>query len=108
MLCVAFSGIARSIAATTHASLPWPCAFSTFRLMIFAAGATPLIKRFEYVPDEDAPLPAIIPATCVPCPNWSFVVPLPVKSSLYAIRPDRSVTAFTPLSITATPTPEPV
>src|SRR5207247_348434 len=75
----------------------------------FASGATPF-----HLPFEDAPLPAMMPATNVPCPKESLQFDSPVKFLqglvppptppfwTWTIRPARSATAAIPVSISAT------
>ncbi len=58
---------AYSIPDMIDEALPQPWLSSTLMFIIEACGATPI-----YSPPDDAPLPAMIPATCVPCPNPSF------------------------------------
>ena len=97
-------GDAQSMASITSPATPRPFASRTFRLMMFAPGATPSVssKRLR-------PAAAMIPATCVPWPFWSMPGPRSsVKSRVAMMRPRNSGMFATPESMTATPMPLPV
>ena len=95
--------------------VPCPLASSTFNETSVAAGAMPAFNPFE-----SKPLPAMVPATCEPCPLSSYgsVRPL-TKSTNFATRwlpygkifvsdPRRSSWYAIPESMIAMPTPAPL
>src|SRR5947209_2551110 len=85
---------------------PWSSLTLTF--IMLAAGATPTYAWLEY-----EPLPAMMPATWVPCPYWSDMLAVLLlnfawpTTRLPLLLPKSFSVVFTPLSITATPTPWP-
>ena len=82
----------QSMALITLAARPLPCASSTFRLMMFAPGATPRVSSNLFTPDA-----AMIPATCVPCPCSSIARPrASVKSWLAMMRPAAPASSLRP------------
>ena len=91
------------MAASTWLTSLEPSAPAILIETILALGATPL-----YCPPDEAPFPAIRPATNVPWPNSSLYGSLPPeKSTPPMTRPARSATLATPVSTTATVTPSP-
>src|SRR5437879_3335940 len=68
MLYLVFSLTAVSRAEITAVSLLMPLTSSTRRSIRLALGATPRKLRNDPGPELARPLPAAIPATCVPCP----------------------------------------
>ena len=90
-----------SAAITTETSVD-PSGPATLTETSFAPGATP-----RHLPSEAAPLPAITPARCVPCPYASSPPASGVKSTRATTRSPRSSTCATPVSIIATVTPVP-
>lgn len=94
---------AHSMPSMTDDSEPKPSSPSTLPISRSARGATP-----RRVPEDAAPVPPTVAATCVPWPKWSSVLGLPEKSFASATRPARSGWfASTPVSSTATFTPWP-
>src|SRR4051794_32064826 len=80
-----------------------PLAPATLTDQMRAFGATPM-----YVPPDDVPLPAMMPAMTVPCPYESCrLLPSPDRSTPANRWSRRSGTGVTPVSSTATPTPPP-
>src|SRR5712691_2958985 len=115
MLYWLFSAMACWIAAMTVLSVAEPFWSSARRLMMLAFGAMPRDVTSQFAQEELPPLPAMMPATWVPWPYRSLVVVVEgSKFWLYTMRlvlllPAcvKSKTGFTPLSMTATPTPVP-
>lgn len=94
---------AHSIPASTHEESPEPLLLRTFPTIRSAPGATPLRS-----PPEAAPEPAMVAATCVPCPCLSGTVSVGTKLSEAEILPARSGwSRSAPVSRTATFTPLP-
>ena len=89
---------------TTDETRPLPVLPSTRTSTILACGAMPTNS-----PAERVPLPAMMPAMCVPCPPGSSAVRGSAKFTEARMRfgPARSGSAATPESSTATVTPLP-
>ncbi len=95
--------IAHPIAAIMLDVSPFSSSPITFPFSSCAPGATP-----SYFPPE-AVVPAMIPATCVPCPSLSFALPEFEKSFSAATFPlSIGCSLSIPVSRTATFTPFPV
>lgn len=97
------SRAAHSMPAMIQESWPEPLLSRTLPISSSAPGATP----FSTPPDA-APVPAIVEATCVPCPCRSVTSSPGTKLWLASTLPTRSgCSVSTPVSSTATSTPWP-